>query len=197
MVEGCHDDVDFRALMGDVRPLSHGHDRADVSRQRGTPSEAQLERRRAALQGDKNADGLSDDFVDLVPPFDPLEYRRDGIQLAVVERLKQGGYPIQASLHLLRRPLHECRRELPMFIREAFAADLRSVLVIHGRSREIDAPANVLRSYLAKWLVTFDEVQAFVSAQERDGGLGATWVMLRKSERARANNRERQQKRRG
>ncbi|NLC21932.1 MAG: DNA endonuclease SmrA, partial [Halomonadaceae bacterium] len=30
-----------------------------------------------------------------------------------------------------------------------------------------------------------------------DGGLGATWVMLRKSERARTENRERQQKRRG
>ncbi|HAV44368.1 MAG TPA: DNA endonuclease SmrA, partial [Halomonas sp.] len=30
-----------------------------------------------------------------------------------------------------------------------------------------------------------------------EGGLGATWVMLRKSDRAKANNRERQQKRRG
>lgn len=62
---------------------------------------------------------------------------------------------------------------------------------------EIDSPANVLRSYIAKWLIQFDEVQAYISAQPSDGGLGATWVMLRKSDRAKANNRERQQKRRG
>ena len=57
--------------------------------------------------------------------------------------------------------------------------------------------ANVLRSYVAKWLVQFDEVQAYSSAPAQQGGLGATLVMLRKSERARAANRERQQKRRG
>ncbi|MDX5376384.1 MAG: Smr/MutS family endonuclease, partial [Halomonas sp.] len=94
-------------------------------------------------------------------------------------------------------PLAECRRALPPFIHEAYAHDLRSLLIVHGRGREIDSPANVLRSYLVKWLAQFDEVQAFVSAQQADGGLGATWVMLRKSDRARADNRERQQKRRG
>ena len=71
------------------------------------------------------------------------------------------------------------------------------MLIVHGRGQQIDSPANVLRSYLAKWLIQFEEVQAYVSAQQVDGGLGATWVMLRKSERARAENRERQQKRRG
>tara|TARA_Y100001001_G_scaffold10514_1_gene9663 strand:+ start:386 stop:1003 length:618 start_codon:yes stop_codon:yes gene_type:complete len=195
--DGAHDDVDFKAMMGDVQPLRQANNRADAGRRRGAPTESQLARRRHALSGDDALDGLSDDFVDLVPPFDPLEYRRDGIQTGVVERLRQGGYPVQASLHLLRRPLHECRGSLPQFIRDAYAADLRSVLIVHGRSREIDGAANVLRSCLAKWLPALDEVQAFVSAQEADGGLGATWVMLRKSERARAANRERQQKRRG
>lgn len=197
MTQGCHEDVDFRALMGDVRPLKQERNRADVGHHRSAPSESQLVRRRYALAGEEGLDTLSDEFIDLVPPFDPLEYRRDGIQIGVVERLRQGGYPVQASLHLLRRPLQECRRELPAFIRDAYAADLRSVLIIHGRGREIDSPPNVLRSCLARWLTSLDEVQAYASAQERDGGLGATWVMLRKSERARANNRERQQKRRG
>lgn len=83
------------------------------------------------------------------------------------------------------------------FIQEAYANDLRSVMIVHGRGRGLDSPANVLRSYLAKWLSQFEEVQAYVSAQPSEGGLGATWVMLRKSDRAKANNRERQQKRRG
>ncbi len=197
MSQANRDDVDFRALMEDVRPLRGTTNRADPQRGRRAPSEAQLARRESAAAETSGGDFLSDDFVDLVPPFDPLAFRRDGIQQGVIDRLRHGGYPVQASLHLLRRPLEESRRLLPPFIREAYAHDLRSVLIVHGRGREIDSPPNVLRSYLAKWLGAFDEVQAFVSASQADGGLGATWVMLRKSERARSANRERQQKRRG
>ncbi|MDI5891997.1 DNA endonuclease SmrA [Halomonas rhizosphaerae] len=197
MSQANRDDVDFRALMEDVRPLRSATNRADPGRARRAPSEAQLARRESAAAETAGRDFLSDDFVDLVPPFDPLSFQRDGIQQAVVDRLRHGGYPVQASLNLLRRPLEECRRLLPPFIREAYAHDLRSVLIVHGRGREIDSPPNVLRSYLAKWLGAFDEVQAYVSAGQADGGLGATWVMLRKSERARSANRERQQKRRG
>ncbi len=55
------------------------------------------------------------------------------------------------------------------------------MLIVHGRGQAIDSPPNVLRSYLAKWLTQFLEVQAFVSAQPADGGLGATWVLLRRA----------------
>lgn len=191
-------ELDFEQLMGDVTPLSRGKNKADLSHQRtGTPSEAQLARRERAQASDSDDNFLSDDFVDLVGPFDPIEYRRDGIQTGVVDRLRQGGYTPEARLHLMKLPLGQCRRELFPFIRDAYEHELRCVLIVHGRGKEIDTPANVLRSYLAKWLAQFDEVQAYVSAQPVHGGLGATYVMLRKSERARARNRERQQKRRG
>lgn len=190
-------DREFRRQMGDVRPLAKGRDRADVSRSPSGPNDAQMARRDAAQQAGEEGNFLSDDFVELVGAHDPLEYRRDGIQLGVVERLRHGGYPAEAHLHLQRWPLAACRRELFGFIRDANAQGLRSLMVVHGRGREDDSPANVRRSYLAKWLGQFEEVQAFASAPASQGGLGATLVMLRKSEQARANNRERQQKRRG
>lgn len=196
MNQPLRDDMDFRAFIGDVKPLPRSN-RADAGNRRQSPSEAQLARRESAEEAIGERNFLSDDFVDLLPPFDPIEYRREGTQQGVVDKLKHGGYSVQAQLHLLRRPLAECRRMVFSFIQEAYANDLRSVMIVHGRGRELDSPANVLRSYLAKWLSQFDEVQAYVSAQPSEGGLGATWVMLRKSERAKANNRERQQKRRG
>lgn len=196
MNQPLRDDMDFRALIGDVKPLPPSN-RADPGQQRKRPSEAQLAQREWAEEESGARNFLSDDFVDLLPPFDPMEYRREGIQQGVVDKLRHGGYSVQSQLHLLRRPLSECRRLLFPFIQEAYAHDLRSVMIVHGRGREIDSPANVLRSYLAKWLGQFEEVQAYVSAQPSEGGLGATWVMLRKSDRAKANNRERQQKRRG
>lgn len=197
MTQSAYEDQDFRAMVGDVKPLRRSTNRASPGQRRSQPTEAQLARRESAQAEFSGDSFLSDDFVELLPPFDPVEFRRDGIQQGVADRLRHGGYPAQSRLHLLRRPLAECRRALPPFIHEAYAHDLRSLLIVHGRGRQIDSPANVLRSYLAKWLAQFDEVQAFVSAQQADGGLGATWVMLRKSERARADNRERQQKRRG
>lgn len=197
MTHSAHEDQDFSALMGDVRPLRRSTNRANPGARRSRPTEAQLARRESAQAELAQDSFLSDDFVELLPPYDPVAFCRDGIQQGVVDRLRHGGYSAQSRLHLLRRPLAECRRMLPPFIHEAYAHDLRSILIVHGRGQEIDSPANVLRSYLAKWLAQFEEVQAYVSAQQADGGLGATWVMLRKSERAKAANRERQQKRRG
>ncbi|MBE0487811.1 MAG: DNA endonuclease SmrA, partial [Halomonas sp.] len=84
--QACYD-LDFQALMGDVRPLSRDVNRADLGRARRPPSEAQLVRRERAAAELEGHGFLSDDFVDLVPPFDPLEYRRDGIQQGVVDRL--------------------------------------------------------------------------------------------------------------
>ncbi|WP_202884397.1 DNA endonuclease SmrA [Halomonas sp. YLGW01] len=190
-------DREFRRQMGDVRPLAKGKGRADVGSRPAGPNDAQVARRQAAEQDGEEGNFLSDDFVELVGSHDPLDYRRDGIQLGVVERLRHGGYAPEAHLHLQRRPLAQCRRELFGFIRDAHAQGLRSLMVVHGRGREDDSPANILRSYLAKWLAQFEEVQAFASAPASQGGLGATLVMLRKSDQARANNRERQQKRRG
>ena len=196
MNQPMRDDMDFKALIGDVQPLGRTN-LADTGKKRSQATEAQRARREAAQAVLDERNFLSDDFVDLLPTHDPVEFLREGVQQAVVDKLRQGGYPVQAQLHLIRRPLAESRRLLFPFIQDAYSHDLRSVMIVHGRGREMDSPANVLRSYLAKWLQQFEEVQAYTSAQSSDGGLGATWVMLRKSERAKAHNRERQQKRRG
>ncbi|WP_110687319.1 DNA endonuclease SmrA [Salinicola aestuarinus] len=199
MSQASNDYQAFRQALGsDVRPLTKGRDRAAVDARPRRPSESQLARQVSAQREDEDVrDFLSDEFVDLLGAHDPMEYRHDGIQIGVLERLRNGGYDAEARLHILRMPVEECRRAVFGFLREAYAHDLRSVLIVHGRSREDAGKANVVRSYVYKWLRQIDEVQAFSSAPPQQGGLGATLVMLRKSERARARNRERQQKRRG
>lgn len=198
MKQNLEYDEDFYRLLGeDVQPLSKGRDKADLTRSFRSPSEAQLARRASAEAESVTSNFLSDEFVDLLPHHDPLEYRREGIQLGVLDRLRHGGYPPEARLHLIKKPVQACRSELFAFLQDARRYDLRSLLVVHGRGKSLNSHANIVRSYVAKWLTQFDEVQAFSSAQPAHGGIGATYVMLRKSERARARNRERQQKRRG
>ena len=191
------DDLFSREMQG-VAPLTRGKDRADVTTARKGPSEAQLARREEAQKTLGNElDGLSDSYVAHLSPHDPVEFRRDGIQTGVLERLRQGGYPPEAQLNLMRRPLIECRREVHRFIQDAWRSELRCLLVIHGKGRDSESHAALIRAYLVYWLEQMPEVQAWSSATPRHGGLGATLVMLRKSRTARDNNRERHQKRRG
>ena len=38
---------------------------------------------------------------------------------------------------------------------------LRNVLIIHGKGRDDKSHANIVRSYVARWLTEFDDVQAY------------------------------------
>lgn len=138
---------------------------------------------------------LIDGFIDVLPLATPLEFKAEGIQQGVLDKLRQGKYQLDASLNLLRQPVAECRRALFDFMQQARRDNLRNLLIIHGKGRDDRAHANIVRSYLARWLQQFDEVQTFCIAQPYHGGSGALYVGLRKTEQARLDNREKHAKR--
>lgn len=53
---------------------------------------------------------LTTGFLDIIPLSQPLEFRREGLQHGVLDKLRSGKYPQQASLNLLRQPVEECRK---------------------------------------------------------------------------------------
>ncbi len=81
------------------------------------------------------------------------------------------------------------------FIHQALADGLRNVLIIHGKGREDKSHANIVRSYVARWLTEFDDVQAYCTALPHHGGSGACYVALRKTAQAKQENWERHAKR--
>jgi DNA-nicking Smr family endonuclease len=104
-----------------------------------------------------------------------------GIDRANAERLKRGRHEIEARLDLHDMTQAEAHRALGAFIRAARAANKRCVLVITGRG---SVGAGVLKSAVPRWL---DEPEfrphllAIATAQPRDGGSGALYVMLRRT----------------
>jgi DNA-nicking Smr family endonuclease len=106
-----------------------------------------------------------------------------GIDRATAERLKRGRLPIEARLDLHGMTQDEAHRALAGFIRASRAAGKRCVLVITGRGA---VGGGVLRSAVPRWL---DEpglrpqLLAIATAQPQDGGAGALYVMLRRSDR--------------
>lgn len=85
-----------------------------------------------------NDNFLTTGFLDIIPLSQPLEFRREGLQHGVLDKLRSGKYPQQASLNLLRQPVEECRKMMFSFIQQAMADGLRNVLIIHGKGRKIN-----------------------------------------------------------
>ncbi|TCW04240.1 DNA-nicking Smr family endonuclease [Raoultella sp. BIGb0138] len=138
---------------------------------------------------------LTTGYLDVLPLATPLEFKREGLQNGVLEKLRLGKYSQQASLNLLRQPVEQCRQMLFAFVVQARKEGLRNLLIVHGKGREDTSHANIIRSYLARWLVELPEVQAFCVASAHHGGSGACYVALRKSAKAKQENWERHAKR--
>ena len=64
--------------------------------------------------------------------------------------------------------------------------------IVHGKgdSRTERERASILKGCTDHWLRQLEVVQAFHSAQPRHGGTGAVYVLLRKSEEKKRENRE-------
>jgi DNA-nicking Smr family endonuclease len=180
----------FEQAMADVIPLSSAPETLYLK-----PQETMDKSARREAQALRQENFLSTGFLELIPCEVPLEYKGEGIQQGVLDKLIHGRYPSQASLNLLKQSVEAARQALFRFILQAEKQNLRSLLIIHGRGREEESHANIIRSYLAKWLAQFEQVQAFCRALPRDGGEGACYVTLRKSAQARADNFERHAKR--
>lgn len=155
-----------------------------------TPGE--LERRQAATaERAKDGNNLSTEYIEMFDPFAVLTFRRDGVQNGVFRKLKQGRYSFDACLDLHKKGVDQARKEVYEFIKEACKYDLRTVMILHGKGdRNKEQPA-LLKSFTAKWLTEIPEVLAYHSAQQRQGGVGAVYILLRKSNKLKGENRER------
>lgn len=124
---------------------------------------------------------------------DWLTYKRNGIQSGVYKKLRTGSYPHEATLNLNRKTVRLARDELIQFIADCQETNIRSVLIYFGQGGN----GTLLKSYLAQWLPQLPSVQAFHTALKAHGGSAAVYILLRKSEQKRMENRERHAARMG
>jgi DNA-nicking Smr family endonuclease len=105
-----------------------------------------------------------------------------GVDRAHLRRLRRGEIPIDRRVDLHGLRASEAPGVLAAEIRSAQASGQRCALVVHGRGLHSDA-GPVLRDGLVEWLsqpALRDKVLAFAGALPRDGGEGATYLLLRR-----------------
>ena len=183
------DDRLFAEEMAGVKPLEL--ERRVVLKKDSGDAVIIAARRAAATASSEARNFLSTSDIELLDPYYVLEFRREGVQHGVFRRLKQGKYAIEARLDLHKMTVDQARLQVFEFIREAMKADLRTVMIVHGRGYHSESKGAVIKSYVNRWLPEMDEVQGFSSAQPQHGGAGAVYIMLRKSERKKQENRDR------
>jgi DNA-nicking Smr family endonuclease len=111
---------------------------------------------------------------------DILSFSRSGLQHKVLKKLRQGKHSIEHTLDLHGLTVEKARNELLAFFGECEAAGVTHAIIIHGKGfRSKDKP--VIKPMVNRWLRAADNVLAFHSAQAKDGGSGAVYVLLKKS----------------
>jgi DNA-nicking Smr family endonuclease len=178
----------FRALLeDDVTPIKK---EKRVTLNKSLTDAQTLALRREAAQNEiaQAQDPLSAP-VEMVEPAAELSFRRPGVQNGVFRNLRQGKYTLDARLDLHKMTMEQARREVYQFIHDCLEQDVRTALIMHGKGELREQPA-LLKSCVAHWLPQMDQVLAFHSAQKAHGGAGATYVLLRKSERKKQETRD-------
>ncbi len=119
--------------------------------------------------------------IDQTNQGEQVLFARGGLQKKVIRSLKRGEIAVQSEcdLHGLRG--HEVTQTLENFIDHASRCGHRCVTIIHGKGNRSESRDGVLKPLTIKWLKECARVQGFCSAQQKDGGTGAVYVLLRGS----------------
>jgi len=127
--------------------------------------------------------------VPVLQPRDVLSWKQTGIQNAVFDKVKAGRYPIEYKLDLHGLTVKESANAVLVFVDTCMKKGIRFGLIAHGRGENSQTPAR-LKSFLAHWLIQLPQTLAYHSALQKDGGTGAVYVLLKKSEKLKQENRE-------
>jgi DNA-nicking Smr family endonuclease len=191
--ENGNDDL-FRQAMGDVKPLDV-EEKVILKTVQQDLDNTEVRRRAAVADVPIKEEVLSGDFVKPVSPHDILEFKRPGIQHGVYKNLRMGKYKVDARLDLHRLSVEKSREAVAQFIQDCLANDIRCALITHGKGMERQPQPALLKSCVNHWLPQLPSVMAFHSAQKHHGGVGATYVLLKKSEKKKQDTAEKHQKR--
>ena len=166
----------FATAVGAVVPLKKSATPV-LARARPPAIARQRQRDEAAALAESISDAF--DAESLLETDDALSFRRRGIGLDVVRKLRRGVWVIQDEIDLHGLRSYAARERVAEFVRDSARAGLRCIRVVHGKGLGSPGREPVLKAKVKSWLVQRSEVLAFTHARPADGGHGALIVLLK------------------
>ena len=130
----------------------------------------------------KTNDMLSDNGeIEKVDEHTILDYCTSGIQTRLFRRLRRGKIPVTEELDLHGLGLQQAREVMLEFLEYASPLEGSCAILVHGKgNRSMHRQGPILKRYINHWLQQHPRVLAFHSAQPKDGGTGAVYMLLRR-----------------
>jgi DNA-nicking Smr family endonuclease len=166
----------FATAVGAVVPLKKSATPA-LARARPPALARQRQRDEAAALAESISDAF--DVESLLETDDALSFRRRGIGIDVVRKLRRGVWVLQDEIDLHGLRSDAARERVADFVRDSRRAGLRCIRVVHGKGLGSPGREPVLKAKVKSWLVQRSEVLAFTHARPADGGHGALIVLLK------------------
>ena len=167
----------FRQAVSGVNRLDYDTVDHDLPRPRPIP----IQHKRDEAQVIK--DMMSDHFdIADVETGEELIFSRQGISPQQMRKLRRGQFSIGGQLDLHGMTSEMARTALATFLRDSQIAGIRCVRIIHGKGNGSRQKIPILKNKVNRWLRQKDEVLAFCSAKPIDGGTGAVYVLLKKTD---------------
>jgi len=170
------DDVEmFRRAMSDATPLQHEVRASDNRRVAPKARFAHAEEREVL------AESMEADYdVRDIHSEDTLRFSRDAVGKRTMRKLARGNIAVQDELDLHGMTSAQAHEVLQDFIKNACRRGLTCVRIVHGKGLGSGDRGPVLKRKVASLLRRWQQVLAFVSARQVDGGTGAVYVLLDK-----------------
>jgi DNA-nicking Smr family endonuclease len=165
----------FRREVADVVPLGP-IDRIEPERPLPSPEPLQRQLDEQAVLAESLSDEI--DIERYLDTDEALSWRKPGIGVDVVRRLRRGEWVVRAQLDLHGLRVDEAREAVAAFLSRAVRDELRCLRIIHGKGLGSANREPVLKRKVPRWLAQRDEVLAFCEARPNDGGSGAMIVLL-------------------
>lgn len=167
----------FQAHMRSVAPLKEKNKRVN------TPAAKPAippKKRNPPIIPEKKEYYLSDIITDTVLSETSLSYTQPGLARQRFKALKNGQIRWEGRLDLHGLKSETARDSLCHFIQTQMEQEKRCVLIVHGKGGHLGAPP-VIKNLVNRWLPQLEEVLAFHSALPKDGGMGAVYVLLKRT----------------
>jgi DNA-nicking Smr family endonuclease len=179
---------EFLNELQDVKPIEK-LDTVATSHQKNSLTQ-QLKRQ--AIEASQNLvnNYLSVEKVEPVDPYDHISFKQDGVQQGVFKNLRLGKYKIDFVLNLQQNKFEQARTLLFNHIIGSHKNGDRTLLIKHGLGLRSQPFPAFLKSYVHQWLQQLPEVIAYHTAQPYHGGNSAVYVLLKKNQHEKQNNRE-------
>ncbi len=172
------DDVSlFRRLMGDAKPLRQTGAAPEHRRKVSARARFARQDEREALQESLQAD-IDESETDA---GESLRFHRPSVGRRTMRKLARGNFSVQDEIDLHGMTVPEAKDVLHGFIRACELRGHTCIRIVHGKGLGSGHRGPILKGKVSRWLKQWDNVLAFVSARQVDGGTGAVYVLLRKS----------------